>query len=188
MITAQHYINPAWDQFGKFHVNFTFFPLRYTLQEKSKHVYAIILDWPSESTIQLGAPVTNQDTTVTMLGLDMKFSWKPVPGKSGIVITVPPIHQLPCKWAWVFRLENVKWKWKWERPERNEERKEERIKERKEVRKEQRKNGREEKETEAQPLGKVTKKVLRPQCLYCTSNQSKWCLLGPFYMSQNCWN
>lgn len=71
-------------------------------------VYAIVLEWPKTNSLQLGIPMATQDTTITMLGLRVEFLWKPLSEKSGIMISIPPLYELPCQWAWVFRLENVK--------------------------------------------------------------------------------
>lgn len=72
-------------------------------------VYAIVLKWPTENIIMLGSPFpSTQMTVVSMLGYDSgaKFSWKPS-GSQGMVIDIPPIYSLPCKWAWVFKLEGL---------------------------------------------------------------------------------
>ena len=49
-------------------------------------------------------------TTITMLGYEEKFDWKPASDKGGIIVTFPPIpiNKLPSKWAWVLKLENIK--------------------------------------------------------------------------------
>ena len=72
-------------------------------------VYAIVLKWPKGGSITLGSPFpSTQTTTVSMLGYNSgaKFSWKPS-GSQGMVITIPPIYDLPCQWAWVFKLEGL---------------------------------------------------------------------------------
>ena len=82
---------------------------RYTL--KNETVYAIVLEWPSSDHLNLGAPVSTADTQVTMLGYDGKFLWEPAGEKGGMVIVFPPIavNKIPSKWAWVLKLENIKW-------------------------------------------------------------------------------
>lgn len=70
-------------------------------------VYAIVLKWPKNNILYLGAPVTTSDTRVTMLGYKGKeFSWK---GGEGINITFPAIsyNELPCQWSWVLKMENL---------------------------------------------------------------------------------
>ncbi|KAJ7386265.1 Tissue alpha-L-fucosidase [Desmophyllum pertusum] len=73
--------------------------------------YAIVLEWPKADTLSLGVPVPTEETTVTLLGLPgVKFSWKQLSVDKGIIITIPPlsVSDLPCQWAWVFRMSNVK--------------------------------------------------------------------------------
>ena len=72
-------------------------------------VYAIVLKWPTGNNITLGSPFPSRQTTVvSMLGYNSgaKFSWKPS-GSQGMVITIPPIYDLPCQWAWVFKIEGL---------------------------------------------------------------------------------
>ena len=73
-------------------------------------MYAIVLEWPDTPSLILGAPVTTEDTTVTMLGYEGKFDWKPASDKGGIIVAFPtiPVNKLPSKWAWVLKLENIK--------------------------------------------------------------------------------
>ena len=82
---------------------------RYT--SKPGLTYAIVLEWPKADTLSLGVPVPTEETTVTLLGLPgVKFSWKQLSVDKGIIITIPPlsVSDLPCQWAWVFRMSNVK--------------------------------------------------------------------------------
>ena len=90
-----------------------FFFYRYTNKTVGGQttVYAIVLKWPTGNTLTLGSPFPSaQTTTVSLVGYDsgVKFSWKPS-GTQGMVITVPAIveNMLPCKWAWVFKLEGL---------------------------------------------------------------------------------
>lgn len=73
-------------------------------------VYAIVLKWPSANNLTLGSPHPSVDTTiVSLLGYDgPNFSWKPT-GSQGMMIMVPSIAEdkMPCKWAWVFKLEGL---------------------------------------------------------------------------------
>ena len=80
---------------------------RYTSQQHA--VYAIVLDWPANNTLSLGAPVTTTKTTVNMLGYAGSFNWKPRTG-GGIDVMIPPISplQLPSQWVWTFELKNLK--------------------------------------------------------------------------------
>ena len=72
-------------------------------------MYAIVLEWPATTNLTLGAPMSTEHTTVTMLGYEGKFAWKPISDKGGIVVTFPaiPITKLPSEWAWVLMLENI---------------------------------------------------------------------------------
>ncbi|CAG5131393.1 unnamed protein product [Candidula unifasciata] len=72
------------------------------------NVYAIVLSWPESSNLTLASPVTTANTTVTMLGYNTPFKWSPLPN-SGLQIQIPaiPFNQLPCKWAWVFKLTGI---------------------------------------------------------------------------------
>ena len=53
--------------------------------------------------------MSTDNTTVTMLGYEGKFDWKPAGGKGGIIVAFPaiPVNKLPSKWAWVLQLENI---------------------------------------------------------------------------------
>lgn len=72
-------------------------------------MYAIVLKWPANNTLSLGAPVTTEQSTVAMLGSGEKFAWKPRSG-GGLDITFPPMSpiQLPSQYAWTVKLENLK--------------------------------------------------------------------------------
>ncbi|XP_076073932.1 alpha-L-fucosidase-like isoform X1 [Mytilus galloprovincialis] len=71
-------------------------------------VYAILLFWPTDNKVILGAPVSSSSTIVSMLGYVGNFDWKPNPG-GGIEVTIPPItiNKLPCNDVWVLKLENL---------------------------------------------------------------------------------
>ena len=73
-------------------------------------MYAIVLEWPDTDELTLGAPISSNSTQVTMLGYEGKFVWKPATDKGGIIVHFPAIdvNQLPLKWAWVLKLENIK--------------------------------------------------------------------------------
>ena len=81
---------------------------RYT--SKNEAIYAIALEWPSTGVLNLTVPVTSESTTVTLLGLpDVKISWMPLSDKNGISIMIPglSVSELPCQWAWVFKMIGV---------------------------------------------------------------------------------
>lgn len=71
-------------------------------------MYAILLFWPTDNTVILGAPVPSSSTIVSMLGYVGNFDWKPNSG-GGIEVTIPPItiNKLPCNDVWVLKLENL---------------------------------------------------------------------------------
>lgn len=73
-----------------------------------KTVYAILLRWPEKDTLFLGAPTPSKDTTVQMLGSDISFQWTKG-ASSGMLIQIPliPHNQMPCKWAWTFKVSNL---------------------------------------------------------------------------------
>lgn len=73
--------------------------------------YAITLEWPKEETLNLGSPVPAENASVNLLGLPgVKFPWKPLSEEKGMKIAIPPLvaSELPCQWAWVFKMTNVK--------------------------------------------------------------------------------
>ncbi|XP_067044468.1 alpha-L-fucosidase-like [Acropora muricata] len=81
----------------------------YTSKEGA--VYAIALEWPSSGVLTLTLPIPSSSTSVTMLGLpDVDLPWKAMPGKSGIMVMLSQLtlDELPCKWAWVFKMTGVK--------------------------------------------------------------------------------
>jgi alpha-L-fucosidase len=72
-------------------------------------VYAISLSWPKDGMLTLGAVTGTSQTTVRMLGYPVGLKWTNLGPTGGIIVTVPaiPDDQMPCRWAWVFRLDNV---------------------------------------------------------------------------------
>ncbi|XP_052282984.1 alpha-L-fucosidase-like isoform X1 [Dreissena polymorpha] len=69
-------------------------------------VYAILLSWPDPGTFMLGAPTDTRSTLITLLGYPGYLSYT---GGAGIGIEIPaiPINKMPCKYAWVLKLEHV---------------------------------------------------------------------------------
>jgi hypothetical protein len=59
--------------------------------------------------LTLGAPVPSSTTVVSMLGYSSNLDWKPST-KGGIDISIPALtfSQLPCRDAWVLKLEGLK--------------------------------------------------------------------------------
>jgi len=72
-------------------------------------VYAISLAWPKDGKLVLGAVSGTPQTTVTMLGYGASLKWASSGTAGGIVVQVLAIHEneMPCHWAWVFKLEHV---------------------------------------------------------------------------------
>lgn len=83
---------------------------RYTSRPVGTHstVYAIALRWPVDNQLYLDAPITTSATNVTLLGYPTPLKWSPA-SLEGIRINVPALdeNELPCKWAWVFRIEGL---------------------------------------------------------------------------------
>ncbi|KAI0241181.1 Alpha-L-fucosidase [Lamellibrachia satsuma] len=69
-------------------------------------VYCIMLVWPDNNVLKLGAPPPTTGLSITMLGYQGLFKWTPLGGAAGIQIQIPPIGalKLPSRWAWVFKL------------------------------------------------------------------------------------
>ena len=82
---------------------------RYTSRADENLTYAIVLEWPKVDALILGRPIPGVETTVTLLGLDIKFSWTRLTEEAGVVISIPPlsVSELPCQWAWIFRMSNL---------------------------------------------------------------------------------
>ncbi|KAL8620859.1 hypothetical protein ACOMHN_047030 [Nucella lapillus] len=71
-------------------------------------VYAIALKWPHGPHMRLGAPQPSSQTSVTMLGYPGPISWsKGEVGGLDILLPTIPINQIPCQWAWVFKMEQL---------------------------------------------------------------------------------
>ncbi|GFO17386.1 alpha-l-fucosidase-like [Plakobranchus ocellatus] len=72
-------------------------------------VYALLLTWPKTEILILADPVPSTATRVTLLGVSQPLSWSAAEQGKGIKIAVPslPINKMPCKWAWVLKLEDL---------------------------------------------------------------------------------
>lgn len=73
-------------------------------------VYAILLEWPDNNLLKLGAPISSFGTTVTMQGYSGKISWTPAPDNKGINVQLPELNfqTMPCDWAWALKLTGLK--------------------------------------------------------------------------------
>ncbi len=79
--------------------------VRYTA--KGGDVYAIALAWPGKKLV-LSQPKPSDATTVKMLGVSGDLKWRVEDGK--MVIEMPPltVDAAPCKYAYAFKLSDVK--------------------------------------------------------------------------------
>ncbi|XP_005097744.3 alpha-L-fucosidase [Aplysia californica] len=85
----------------------------YTSKSKSQPpaVYAFLLQWPEKGMLYLNSPFPTEKTEVTLLGYSgPSFKWTSQPTQQGIHITFPALNvkQMPCKWAWVLKMTNIK--------------------------------------------------------------------------------
>ena len=69
-------------------------------------VYSILLSWPKEPVLILGAPIPSPVTVVIILGFPNVFIWNFGPENKGIYIEIPTIswHLMPSDWAWTLTL------------------------------------------------------------------------------------
>jgi len=85
--------------------------VRYTSKVSSSgiSVYAISLAWPKDGQLLLAAVSSTPQTTVTMLGYGASLKWDSRGPAGGMVVHVPaiPDNEMPCRWAWVFKLDHV---------------------------------------------------------------------------------
>ena len=82
---------------------------RYTKsKEQPGVVYAIVLQWPSVPALRLAAPQPSHTTAVYMLGYPYSLSYA-TGGVIGMDIDMPviPVNRMPCKWAWVLKLDGI---------------------------------------------------------------------------------
>eukprot|EP00105_Crassostrea_gigas_P005877 XP_011419622.1 PREDICTED: alpha-L-fucosidase [Crassostrea gigas] len=91
--------------------NITFPGVWYTTKKQgnSTAVYGIVTFWPQDNKILLGVPVTTATTRVTMLGVKEPLKWSVFKNVAmQIEFPVLSYNQMPCKWAWVIKMENLK--------------------------------------------------------------------------------
>lgn len=83
----------------------------YTASKKPSTVYAILLQWPSNTTeISLSAPISASDTVIHLLGSSLgPLPWRVASRTGGITIDVSAVKpfSLASAWAWVFKLDKV---------------------------------------------------------------------------------
>ncbi len=68
------------------------------------NLYAIILEWPDDNklTLNIERPVAGSE--ISMLGRNGNLPWKYESGKVIVNLTPVKIAELPCEWAWVFKV------------------------------------------------------------------------------------
>ncbi|KAK7090735.1 alpha-L-fucosidase-like [Littorina saxatilis] len=81
-----------------------------TRKETPGTVYALVLKWPSNLQLPLGAPTPTDSTSVTLLGYNEDIPWEGLLKAPGIIILPPAlsVQEIPCLWAWVFKITNIK--------------------------------------------------------------------------------
>ena len=82
-----------------------FFYCRYTTDASGKSVFAIVLKWPDNYIIKLGAVKPDKDASINLLGYG-KVQW--TYDQSVMTLTVPylPLDS-SLQWAWTFQMEGV---------------------------------------------------------------------------------
>jgi len=78
--------------------------VRYT--HKGQALYAICLRWPGPELV-LRAPRPAANAAVTMLGLQQSLEWRCAEGALRIQVPSLSVDQLPCRYAYVFKLTGV---------------------------------------------------------------------------------
>lgn len=74
-------------------------------------VYAIVLDflkeWKGIIKLSALANVIDTSTKVKWIGYGERIEWQ---SKNGLEINIPRLysHEMPCEWAWTFKIENLK--------------------------------------------------------------------------------
>ncbi|XP_013783919.2 alpha-L-fucosidase-like, partial [Limulus polyphemus] len=80
----------------------------YTKNLATSTVYAVVLDWPKNDKLFLGAPTLKDSATITMLGVPGTLYFKRS-SLWGITVNFPKLTPdiLPCQWAWVLKMQGV---------------------------------------------------------------------------------
>ncbi|XP_076305618.1 LOW QUALITY PROTEIN: alpha-L-fucosidase-like [Tachypleus tridentatus] len=80
----------------------------YTKNLATSIVYAIVLDWPKNDKLFLGAPALNDSAAISMLGVPGTLHFKSS-SPWGITVNFPKLTPdiLPCQWAWVLKMQGV---------------------------------------------------------------------------------
>lgn len=67
-------------------------------------VYAIALEWPSDNILRLIIDKPEESSRVVLLGRQGELNWKYSDGQMQIDLNGVKITELPCDWAWVFKI------------------------------------------------------------------------------------
>ncbi|XP_071965748.1 alpha-L-fucosidase-like [Antedon mediterranea] len=70
-------------------------------------VYAIVLTWPKSGNVTIAAPRVSPNTSVQMLGYPTPLKWTVTNNHTAIILPVITPDSLPCKYAWVLKLQNI---------------------------------------------------------------------------------
>ena len=75
---------------------------------ENKIVYAHMLEWPAGNAVTMANVTPTPKMTVAMLGHAGQLKWQKA-AKGGISVQLPVLvsSQMPCKWAWVLKIENL---------------------------------------------------------------------------------
>ena len=77
--------------------------------KKGADIYVMLLVWPETDELILTAPDPSPNTQVTWLGYDKPLKWDSRK-EGGMVIKIPMLrpNQIPCEWAWVFKITGLR--------------------------------------------------------------------------------
>ncbi len=76
--------------------------LCYTVNDGN--IYAISLEWPADNYLVLNLKMPAAGTKISLLGRHGNLPWKYENGKVIVDLSPVKISELPCEWAWVFRV------------------------------------------------------------------------------------
>lgn len=69
-----------------------------------KNLYATMLQWPADNKLIMNIEKPAEGTTVTMLGRTGKLPWVYENNQLVVDLSSVKIAELPCEWAWVFKV------------------------------------------------------------------------------------
>jgi hypothetical protein len=76
--------------------------LCYTVNHNN--LYAIALEWPADNILTLTVDPPEKGSIITLLGREGSLPWTYGNGQMHIDLGTVNIAELPCEWAWVFRI------------------------------------------------------------------------------------